>query len=56
MEKVLELYDVLGKRVVYRELNADRLINMNVNRFEKGMYVLKIQTDQGVLSKRIVVE
>ena len=54
--EILELYDILGKRVVYRELNSEQLINMNVNRLEKGMYVLKIQTDQGLVSKRIVVE
>jgi len=52
----LELYDVLGKRVEYRKIEADRMINLNVNKFEKGIYLLKIQTDQGIVSKRVVVE
>ena len=54
--QTLELYDILGKRVEYREIEADRMINFNVNKFENGIYLLKIQTDQGIVIKRVVVE
>jgi hypothetical protein len=52
----LELYDVLGKRVIYRELEPGGVIDLDVNMLEKGIYLLKVQTDQGIVSKRVVVE
>ncbi len=54
--QTLELYDVLGNRVIYQELQSDQMINLNVNQFVSGMYFLKIQTDQGIVSKRIIVK
>ena len=54
--QIMELYDMLGKRVIYRELESDSILSLNVNKFEKGMYILKIQTEQGIVSKRVVVK
>ena len=54
--EVLELYDVLGKRVLHQELQSERVINLNVNMFEKGMYLMKIQTVEGIASKRVIVK
>jgi PKD repeat protein len=54
--QVLELYDVLGKRVIYRDIESESVLELNVNNFEKGIYLLKIQTDQGIVSKRVVVK
>ncbi len=54
--QTLELYDVLGKQVSYRELQSEKLIDLKVDQFEEGIYMLKIQTDQGIVSKRVVVK
>lgn len=54
--ELLELYDVLGKQVLSQKLQSDRMIELSVNSFEKGMYLMKIQTEQGIVSKRIVVK
>ena len=52
----LALYDVLGKQVLYQELQSDNVINLNINRFKKGIYLMKIQSEQGLVSKRVVVK
>ena len=51
----LELYNVLGQMVVYEE-NINENHQLSLDAFEKGIYLLKIQTDQGLVSKRVIVE
>lgn len=54
--QILELFNVLGKRIIHRQLDFGNTIDLNVSTLEKGIYLLKIQTDQGLVSKRVVVE
>ena len=47
----LSLYDILGKE---KELPLDVLIDLDG--VESGVYILKIETNQGVLQKKVIVE
>ena len=48
----VEIYDVLGKRLNFIKLN-NRKIDMT--RANKGIYVLKIKTEIGIITKKIIL-
>ena len=47
----VELYNVLGKEVYA----AKHRHQIDVSRFQHGMYVLKIKTIRGILTKKIII-
>ena len=49
---VSELFDITGKQVLKRE----NLETLNVSQLRSGIYILRIKTDNGVVSRRIVKE
>ncbi len=51
----VEVFDILGNRVLFSEMNENQ-IGINVNRLAHGVYVLKVKTEEGVGTKRIMVE
>lgn len=48
----VEVYNLLGQRVLFSEMNQSKL-ELNVNDLNAGVYILRIQTEEGVGSKRI---
>ena len=48
----VEIYDVLGKRLNFIKLD-NRKIDMT--RANKGIYVLKIKTEIGIITKKIIL-
>ena len=51
----IELYTILGK-LVYTKSNITLVNNkMNININTAGVYILKIETDNGNLSKKLIV-
>lgn len=50
--KTLTLYDILGNKV----LSAVGSKQLDVSQYAKGLYILKIETDGGQTTKKIVVE
>lgn len=50
--ETVELYDMLGKHVLTSKNNT----HIKVGSFPSGVYFLKIQTDRGSITKKIVVE
>ena len=48
----VEIYDVLGKRLNFIKLNNRKIDMSNVNR---GIYVLKIKTENGIITKKIIL-
>ena len=48
----VEIYDVLGKRLNFIKLNNRKIDMSNVNR---GIYVLKIKTEIGIITKKIIL-
>jgi hypothetical protein len=47
----VKLYDMLGKQI----LNSNYRNQIDVSRFQSGVYVLKLITDQGQFTKRILI-
>lgn len=48
-----EVFDLLGKRLLYDETDRNAF-NVNMSSLQDGMYILRIQTEEGVGSKRIM--
>ena len=51
----IEMYDALGQKVLFEEMDFHNH-QLDLSRFESGVYVLKIQTDKGLASKRVIIE
>jgi len=51
----LEIYNTLGQRMIYSDMNQYEQ-NVDVSRLTQGVYVLKVKTEEGVGTKRIIVE
>ena len=55
----LSLYSLSGQQLLYQKINPlqdSRSHKLDVSKFEKGMYFLKIETKKGGLSQRIFVK
>ncbi len=53
--KTLEVFNIMGQRVIFNEINTNRAL-LNVSELPKGVYILKVITEEGVGSKRIIIE
>lgn len=49
----VEVYDVLGKKVKQRNITANRKI-LNIAGLKKGIYLLKLKTDTGTITKKLI--
>ncbi|MBU2020577.1 MAG: T9SS type A sorting domain-containing protein [Bacteroidetes bacterium] len=49
-----EVYNVLGAKVVSRKFNAQNKIQIDLSAFKNGVYLLKVNTDEGVFTTRLV--
>lgn len=54
IEKI-ELFDQFGQSVYYQATNLEYYLNIKANKFETGLYILKIQTSKGLISQKIAV-
>lgn len=50
---VVEIYDVLGKKVLNRKINAIAT-NFDISRWNSGLYIIKISSEKSVVMKRFV--
>jgi len=48
------LYDVFGKTIYHSPIPGNRLM-INVSRFANGTYFLKVETDAGLMTKKIIL-
>ena len=53
VESTIEIYDILGKRVLKQIINSSSAIN--VQRLKAGIYILKITQGEANLSKRLII-
>ena len=49
----LEVYDALGRKAMYRTPNQNNF-SLDISNLEKGIYILKLQTKEGIGSYKIV--
>lgn len=52
----LNVYDVLGQQLNSRTITGETLINVDLNDYNKGIYVVSIDTERGRWTNRIVVQ
>ena len=51
------LNNLLGQQVhVYFDIPIKKRVELPVNRFSSGVYILKLHTEQGIVSKKIILE
>ncbi|MBP1629614.1 MAG: hypothetical protein H6Q15_507 [Bacteroidetes bacterium] len=55
MIKDIEIYDIMGKRVLKTEVK-DYSKSIDISSLAKGSYVAKLNTEQGLVSKKFIVE
>ncbi|WP_415060462.1 T9SS type A sorting domain-containing protein [Flavobacterium sp.] len=52
----LEVYDMLGQLIYFKEKNHSNDILINLTTFSKGIYLIKIKSDDEVINKNIVIK
>ena len=50
---ISEVYDILGKRVNQQNLTSNQR-KLNISGLKKGIYLLKLKTDSGTLTKKLI--
>jgi PKD repeat protein len=49
----VEVFDLLGKRVLFNEIDQ-RSTNIDMSQLQKGLYIVRMQTEEGIGSKRVL--
>jgi len=52
----IQLFDTLGKEVMYSSHFASKNVTVDVSTFQKGIYVLKVKTNNHFFTQRILVK
>ncbi|MCH2045048.1 MAG: Ig-like domain-containing protein [Saprospiraceae bacterium] len=52
----LSLYNTLGQLITSIQQPSSSLVNLDVSAYEAGVYLLRIETDKGLLTERIIIE
>lgn len=55
MIKGIEIYDIMGKKVYSLDVN-NYSKTINISTFNKGIYIARLNTEQGLVSKKFIVE
>ena len=53
---VLSIFNMLGKEVMQTSFEASTSNNISLPNFSKGIYVVKLQTLEGKITKKIILE
>jgi len=51
----IEIIDYLGRRVHYGELKKQSIMTIDIQSLNTGIYLLKVPTSYGTISKRIIL-
>lgn len=51
----IEIYDIMGRRIFQTEVR-DYSKTINLSLFRKGVYIAKINTEQGIIKKKFIVQ
>ena len=50
----LEVYNLLGKQILTRDINSENGLQLNISNWDSGMYLVKITSDKRVETKRVI--
>lgn len=54
---LLTVFNVLGKKVYHQNLEANTVIDINLsNSIKQGIYIVKIETNKGIINKKIFLK
>ncbi len=53
--ETVEVFDLLGQQVIFKQMDNHQL-DIDVSKLSQGIYILKVKTEEGIGSKRIIVE
>jgi Secretion system C-terminal sorting domain len=54
MESV-ELYDLYGRNVLNQKVDNQQVVDLNLVNLNNGQYLLKVKTDKGLISKKVLI-
>ena len=55
--KQIDIFDISGRNVKsIKNINDNKILDIDLSRFEKGIYSLKIITNKGIILKKLIVE
>ena len=52
---LIDIYDILGRDVMKLE-TTDKEVRKNVSEFNVGIYIVRITDDNGVKTRKVIVE
>jgi len=55
-EMTLTLFNIAGEPVIFKKFNGQNTVELDVSALTKGIYLLKTETEDGVESKKIVLQ
>lgn len=55
-EAVLSIYEINGKLLMLNKFENQKLIEIDVSTISKGIYLVKIQTKEGMEVKKLVIQ
>jgi Secretion system C-terminal sorting domain len=55
-ESQVLLFNSIGQRVHQQTYGEDQRLTLHLNDFQNGVYILQVRTENGVVSKKVVLE
>jgi len=53
---IISIFNVAGQKIMYEQFNGQNKIEMDVSTLAKGIYFMKIQSNAGIVSKKLVIQ
>ena len=52
-----KLYNLIGQSILFSEINSiHNFIEYKTNNIQRGIYIIKIKTNNGVISKKLIIK
>ncbi|QOD59949.1 T9SS type A sorting domain-containing protein [Polaribacter haliotis] len=52
----IEIYNLLGKKVFHEKVKNESKIEINTSNFSKGIYLIKIKSENKIISKKLIIK
>ena len=52
----LDIYNVLGKKVISRQIKKQNSVEINTSHLSKGVYLVKVKSDNNIISKKLIIQ
>ena len=55
-ESIVSIFDIEGRRIMQKKFKNQNMFEIDVNMLPKGVFLIKIQTEKGIESKKLVIQ